>query len=43
MKIDDMGDSEAIRNKGHLGETTQRLIQPGIIPQDDGWGEWLGR
>jgi hypothetical protein len=39
-----MGDSEAmLRNNRKLRETGQRLIRRGIIPQDDGWGGWLGR
>jgi uncharacterized protein DUF3363/relaxase-like protein len=44
LKIDELGDSESIlRNKGYLRETAQRLIRRGIVPQDDGWGGWLGR
>jgi hypothetical protein len=44
LEIDDMGDSEAIlRNKRHLGDQAQRLIQRGIVPQEDGWNGWLGR
>ena len=39
-----MGDSEALlRNTRQLREIGQRLIRRGIIPQDDGWGGWLGR
>jgi hypothetical protein len=44
LEIDDMGDSEAmLRNNGKLRQLGQRLIRCGIIPQDDGWGGWLGR
>jgi hypothetical protein len=44
IEIDDMGDSEAIlRNKRHLREAAQRLIRPGIVPQEDGCNGWLGR
>ena len=44
LKIDELGDSESIlRNKEYLRETAQRLIRRGIVPQDDGWGGWLGR
>jgi type IV secretory pathway VirD2 relaxase len=44
LKIDDLGDSEAIlRNKRYLRETVQRLIRRGIVPQQDGWNGWLGR
>jgi hypothetical protein len=39
-----MGDSEALlRNNGKLRHIGRRLIRCGIIPQDDGWGGWLGR
>jgi hypothetical protein len=39
-----MGDSEAmLRNNGKLRQLGQRLLRRGIIPQDDGWGGWLGR
>jgi type IV secretory pathway VirD2 relaxase len=44
LEIDDMGDSEAmLQNNGKLRQLGQRLIRRGIIPQDDGWGGWLGR
>jgi len=44
LEIDDMGDSDALlRNNGKLRQLGQRLIRGGIIPQDDGWGGWLGR
>jgi hypothetical protein len=44
MEIEEFGDGESIlRNKRHLRETAQRLIQRGVIPQDDGWDGWLGR
>ena len=44
LKIDELGDSESIlRNTGYLRETAQRLIQGGLIPQEDGWNGWLGR
>ena len=44
LEIDDMGDSDALlRNNGKLRQLGQRLIRSGIIPQDDGWGGWLGR
>jgi type IV secretory pathway VirD2 relaxase len=44
LEIDDMGDSEAIlRDKRQLHEMGQRLIGHGFVPQDDGWGGWLGR
>jgi type IV secretory pathway VirD2 relaxase len=44
LKMDELGDSESIlHNKGFLRETAQRLIQRGIVPQEDGWNGWLGR
>ena len=44
LEIDDMGDSEAmLRNNGKLRQLGQRLIRRGIIPEDAGWGGWLGR
>ena len=44
MEIDDLGDSEAVlANRSHLRQTARALIKRGIIPQEDGWGGWLGR
>lgn len=44
LEIDDLGDSDALlRNNGELRQLGQSLIRRGIIPQDDGWGGWLGR
>lgn len=44
LEITDLGDSEAIlTNKRQLREIGQRLLREGIVPQDDGWGGWLGR
>ncbi len=44
MHIDDRGDAEAVlRNKRYLKETAQSLMRRGIIPEEDGWGGWLGR
>jgi hypothetical protein len=44
LEITDLGDSEAIlTNKRQLREIGQRLIRSCTIPQDDGWGGWLGR
>lgn len=44
LEIDDMGDSESIlRNNGKLRQLGQTLVRRGIIPEDDGWGGWLGR
>ena len=44
MEIDDFGDSEAVlRNRSLLKQTAQTLISRGIIPEESGWGGWLGR
>ncbi len=44
MEIDDLGDSEAVlANKSRMQQTARALIKRGIIPQEDGWGGWLGR
>ena len=44
MEIDDFGDSEVVlRNRSLLKQTAQTLITRGIIPEESGWGGWLGR
>jgi hypothetical protein len=44
VEIEEFGDAESIlHDKRHLRGTAQRLLQSGIIPQDDGWNGWLGR
>jgi hypothetical protein len=44
LEIEELGDSEAIlHNKRYLRDKAQRLIRRGIMPQEDGWGGWLGR
>jgi hypothetical protein len=44
LEIKDFGDSEALlRNGPHLKGAAQALVKCGIIPDEDGWGEWLGR
>jgi len=44
MEIDDFGDSEAVlRNRSLLKQKAWILIKRGIIPDEDGWGGWLGR
>jgi hypothetical protein len=44
LEIDDLGDSEAVlRNGAQLRQTARNLIKRGIIPDEDGWGGWLGR
>ena len=44
MEIDELGNSDAIlRNESYLKRTAQALIKRGIIPDENGWGGWLGR
>lgn len=44
IEIDDLGDSEAVlANKSHLRRTARASIKRGVIPEEDGWGGWLGR
>ena len=44
MEIDGFGDSEEVlRNRSLLKQTAQTLIRRGVIPEEDGWGGWLGR
>ena len=44
MEIDELGNSDAIlRNESYLKRTAQALIKRDIIPDESGWGGWLGR
>ena len=44
MENDDLADAEAVlRNRSLLKQTAQTLISRGIIPEESGWGGWLGR
>jgi type IV secretory pathway VirD2 relaxase len=44
LEIEDFGDSEALlRNGAHLKQTARTLINRGLVPDEDGWGGWLGR
>jgi hypothetical protein len=44
LEIEELGDAAAIlRNKRHLRDRAQRLINRGIVPREDGWDGWLGR
>jgi type IV secretory pathway VirD2 relaxase len=41
---DDMGDAESlVRNKAYMRATARQLVQRGVVPQNNGWGGWLGR
>jgi hypothetical protein len=44
VDVEDLGDAESIlRNRRYLHQTGQQLAKRGIIPEEDGWGGWLGR
>jgi hypothetical protein len=44
VEAEDLGDAEAIlRNKRHLREAARQLVKQGIVPEENGWGGWLGR
>jgi hypothetical protein len=44
IETEDMGDAESIlRNRRYLGETARQLVRRGIVPEESGWGGWLGR
>jgi hypothetical protein len=44
MEIDDLGDSEAVvHNRSFLKQKAQTLFRRGIIPEESGWGGWIGR
>ena len=44
LKIEDLGSADAILQKeSHLKPAAQALLKRGIIPDENGWGGWLGR
>jgi type IV secretory pathway VirD2 relaxase len=44
LEVDDFGDAEAVlNNNAHMRQTVRNLIKRGVIPDEDGWGGWLGR
>jgi type IV secretory pathway VirD2 relaxase len=44
LEIDDLGDADAVlRNKAYMRLTARNLVKRGAVPDDDGWGGWLGR
>ena len=44
LQIDELGDANSLlRNKHYLRETARRLVQRGVVPEDDGWSGWLGK
>ena len=44
LDVQDLGSAEVIlTNKRHLSETARQFVTRGILPEQDGWGGWLGR
>jgi hypothetical protein len=44
LEIEDLGDSEALlKNRRYFENQAQELVQRGILPNEDGWGGWLGQ
>ena len=44
LDVQDLGSAEAILdNKRHLSETARNFVARGILPEENGWGGWLGR
>jgi len=44
IEIGELGAAEAIlKNKPYLKAVAQQLIRKGVIPEEEGWGGWLGR
>jgi len=44
VEAEDLGNAEAVlRNRSYLHETARQLVKRGTIPDESGWGGWLGR
>jgi hypothetical protein len=44
VEVEDLGDAEAVlRNKRHLRQAVRQRVKQGIVPEESGWGGWLGR
>jgi type IV secretory pathway VirD2 relaxase len=44
IQAEDLGDAESmVRNKSYLHAAARQSLQRGILPQESGWGGWLGR
>ena len=44
LEIEELGDAETLLSNRHwLRGTAKKLIKRSIIPEEDGWGGWLGR
>lgn len=43
LEIEDLGDSEVLlKNRHYLRNEAQQLLNRGVVPNEDGWGGWLG-
>jgi type IV secretory pathway VirD2 relaxase len=44
VQVEDLGDSEALlKRPDHFENKVQQLLKNGFLPDEDGWGGWLGR
>src|SRR5579884_1672423 len=44
LEIEGFGDSEALlKNRRYFQRQAQQLLKQGILPNEDGWGGWLGQ
>ena len=44
LDVQDLGPAEAmLDNKRHLAEVARAFLKRGLLPDEDGWGGWLGR
>jgi type IV secretory pathway VirD2 relaxase len=44
IEIEDLGDSEALlKNRRYFQNQARELLKRGVVPNEDGWGGWLGQ
>ena len=44
LEAEDFGGAEAIlKNKRHLSDAPRAIVESGSLPDEEGWGGWLGR
>jgi hypothetical protein len=44
LEVQELGDAEAVLlDRQYMRQTARNLIKRGVIPEEDGWGGWLGR
>ena len=44
VDVQDLGSAEAVlSNNRHLSEMARTFLKRGMVPEEDGWGGWLGR